>query len=124
MCPTTLSVLTQALKKLGDKAKRIQPYFITVDPARDKVDVMRDYVKYFDPRLIGLTGTPEMIRRVADQFKVKFEKGEVDPASPNQYTMDHSSSLFLMAPDGRFITKLAYGLTADALADKLNEYIR
>jgi protein SCO1/2 len=124
VCPTTLSVLTQALKKLGDKAQRIQPYFITVDPARDKVDVMRDYVKYFDKRLIGLTGTPDMIRRVADQFKVKFEKGEVDADHPNQYTMDHSSSLFLMAPDGRFITKLAYGLTADALAAKLNEYVR
>ena len=124
VCPTTLSVLTQALKKLGDKAKRIQPYFITVDPARDKVDVIRDYVKYFDKRLIGLTGTPDMIRRVADEFKVKFEKGEVDPENPKQYAMDHSSSLFLMAPDGRFITKLAYGLTADALADKLNEYIR
>ncbi len=124
VCPTTLTVLTAALKLIGEKAKRIQPYFITVDPARDKADVIRDYVKYFDKRLIGLTGTPEMIQRVADQFKVKFEKGEVDPENPNLYAMDHSSSLFLMAPDGRFITKLAYGLSPQALADKLNEYIR
>lgn len=124
VCPTALSTLTAALKKLGDKGKNIQPYFITVDPDRDTVDVMRDYVKYFDPRLIGLTGPPEMIQRVADQFNVRFEKGDVDPKDPEQYTMDHPASLFLMAPDGQFITKLAYGISAQTLAQKLIEYTR
>lgn len=124
VCPTALTVLTAALKELGDKGKNIQPYFITVDPERDTVSVMRDYVKYFDPRLIGLTGTPEMIKRVADQFKVRFKKDKVDPETPLQYTMDHPASLFLMAPDGRFITKLAYGISAQTLAQKLIEYTR
>jgi len=124
VCPTTLTVLTQALKKLGDKAKRIQPYFITVDPERDNVEVLRHYVKYFDPRLIALTGSVDMIHRVADQFKVKFEKSDVDPEHPKEYTMNHSASLFLMAPDGRFITKIAFGITADTLAQKLEEYLR
>ena len=124
VCPNTLSVVTRALKKLGRKGEKIQPYFITVDPQRDTVEVMRDYVKYFDPRLIGLTGSPEMIERVAKQFKVRFEKGKVDPEHPDQYTMDHSSGLYLMAPDGRFITKLASGISADTLAQKLIEYTR
>ncbi|HEB81884.1 MAG TPA: hypothetical protein ENJ11_03370, partial [Gammaproteobacteria bacterium] len=124
VCPNTLSVVTRALKKLGEKGEKIQPYFITVDPERDTVAVMRDYVKYFDPRLVGLTGSPEMIERVAKQFKVRFEKGKVDPEHPDQYTMDHSSGLYLMAPDGRFITKLAYGISADTLAQKLIEYTR
>jgi protein SCO1/2 len=124
VCPTALTVLTAALKQLGDRGKNIQPYFITVDPERDTVLVMRDYVKYFDPRLIGLTGTPEMIKRVADQFKVRFSKDRVDPENPQQYTMDHPASLFLMAPDGRFITKLAYGISAQTLAQKLIEYTR
>ncbi len=124
VCPTSLSTMTQALKLLGDKARDIQPWFITVDPERDKAPVVRDYVKYFDPRLKGLTGTPAMIQRLADQFGVRFEKGEVDPDDPNLYAMDHSASLFLMAPDGRFVTKFAYGISADTLAEKLREYIR
>ncbi len=124
VCPTSLTTLTQALQLLGDKAADIQPYFITVDPARDKAPVIRDYVKYFDPRLKGLTGTTAMIQRLADQFGVRFEKGEVDPDDPNLYAMDHSASLFLMAPDGRFATKFAYGISAETLADKLREYLR
>ncbi len=124
VCPTSLSTMTRALQLLGDKAQDIQPYFITVDPARDKPPVVRDYVKYFDPRLKGLTGTTAMIQRLADQFGVRFEKGEVDPDDPNLYAMDHSASLFLMAPDGRFVTKFAYGISAETLADKLREYVR
>jgi protein SCO1/2 len=124
VCPTTLSTLTRALKLLGDKARDIQPYFISVDPDRDKPPVIREYVRYFDPRLKGLTGTPAMIQRLADQFGVRFEKGEVDPENPELYAMDHSASLFLMAPDGRFVTKFAYGISAETLADKLREYIR
>jgi protein SCO1/2 len=124
VCPTSLTTMTQALKLLGDKAKQVQPYFISVDPDRDKPPVIRDYVRYFDPRLKGLSGRPEMIQRLADAFGVRFEKGEVDPDDPNQYAMDHSASLFLMAPDGRFVTKFAYGITAETLADKLREYLR
>ena len=124
VCPTSLSTLTGALKLLGPEAKRIQPYFITVDPARDKAPVLREYVKYFDPRLIGLTGSPAMIQRLADEFHVKFEKGEVDPEDPNLYSMNHSAGLFLMAPDGRFVTKFAYGISAETLAEKLREYVR
>ncbi len=123
VCPTSLSTMTQALKLLGDKAEQIQPYFISVDPDRDKPPVIRDYVRYFDPRLKGLTGSREMIQRLADAFGVRFEKGEVDPEDPNLYAMDHSASLFLMAPDGRFVTKFAYGISADTLAAKLEEYI-
>lgn len=124
VCPTSLATMTQALKRLGPKAERIQPYFVTVDPERDKASVIREYVKYFDPRLIGLTGTPAMIQRLADEFGVRFEKGEVDPEDPSLYAMDHSASLFLMAPDGRFVTKFAYGISARTLAEKLEEYVR
>ncbi len=124
VCPTSLSTMTQALKLLGPKATVIQPYFITIDPARDKAPTLREYVKYFDPRLIGLTGSPEMIQRLADEFHVRFEKGEVDPDDPGQYAMNHSAGLFLMAPDGRFVTKFAYGISARTLAGKLEEYVR
>jgi len=123
VCPTSLSTMTQALQRLGPQAQQIQPYFVSVDPARDKPPVIREYVKYFDPRMLGLSGTPAMIQRLADEFGVKFEKGEVDPKDPKLYAMNHSASLFLMAPDGRFVTKFAYGISADTLAQKLREYI-
>lgn len=121
ICPVSLMVLSQALGSMGESARLIQPYFISIDPQRDTVEHLRDYVGHFYSRLIGLTGSEAMIKRVADQFNVSFEKGEVDPSDPGLYAMDHTASLFLMAPDSRFITKFAYGISADALAKQLSD---
>jgi len=101
------------------------PYFITVDPQRDSAEVLNDYVKYFDKRIVGLTGSKQMIKRVVDQFKAKYQKVEDDNnQDPLMYVMDHTASLYLMAPDGRFITKFANGITPDVLADELAAIIR
>ena len=140
VCPTSLATLTQALKRLGEKADKgqadknqadkkladkIVPYFITVDPQRDTAKVLNDYVKYFDKRMVGLTGSEQMIKRVVDQFKAKYQKEENENGQdPLLYTMDHTASLYLMAPDGRFITKFAHGISPDVLADELAEIIR
>ena len=130
VCPTSLTVLTLALKRLGgqlskEQADKIVPYFITVDPQRDSAEVLNDYVKYFDKRIVGLTGSKQMIKRVVDQFKAKYQKVEDDKnQDPLMYAMDHTASLYLMAPDGRFITKFANGITPDVLADELAAIIR
>ena len=130
VCPTSLAVLTQALKNLGGEADKgqvdkIVPYFITVDPQRDTAKVLNDYVKYFDKRIVGLTGSEQMIKRVVDQFKAKYQKEEIEKGQdPLLYTMDHTASLYLMAPDGRFITKFAHGISPDVLADELAVIIR
>jgi cytochrome oxidase Cu insertion factor (SCO1/SenC/PrrC family)/ABC-type Zn2+ transport system substrate-binding protein/surface adhesin len=130
VCPTSLAVLTQALKHLDgetDKgqAEKIVPYFITVDPQRDTAEILNDYVKYFDKRLVGLTGSEQMIKRVVDQFKAKYQKIEGESnQDPLMYLMDHTASLYLMAPDGRFITKFANGITPDVLAVELAAIIR
>ncbi|MDH5601677.1 MAG: SCO family protein, partial [Gammaproteobacteria bacterium] len=125
VCPTSFTVLTQALKRLETQAAKLVPYFITVDPQRDSVKVLNEYVKYFDKRIVGLTGTEPMIKRVVDQFKAKYQKVENEnEQDPLLYTMDHTASFYLMAPDGRFITKFAYGISADVLAEKIVEIIR
>ncbi len=130
VCPTSLAVLTQALKRLAeqtdkDQADKIVPYFITVDPQRDTAKVINDYVKYFDKRLVGLTGSEQMIKRVVDQFKAKYQKEEIEKGQdPLLYIMDHTASLYLMAPDGSFITKFAHGISPDVLADELAAIIR
>ena len=125
VCPASLTILTLALKRLETQADKIVPYFITVDPQRDTAKVLNDYVKYFDKRIVGLTGSEQMIKRVVDQFKAKYQivenENETDPLL---YTMDHTASLYLMAPDGRFITKFANGISPDVLADELAAIIR
>ncbi len=124
VCPTSLMVMAQALKKLGPLADRIQPWFITVDPERDTQEKLAGYVGYFDKRLIGLTGSKAMIQRVLQSFGVTAEKVPDPGGDPNKYLIDHSASLYLMAPDGRYITQFAHGITPDQLAEELRRYLR
>jgi len=123
ICPTSLQVMMQALNLLGDKADLFQPYFITIDPERDTIAVMRNYVQYYDQRLIGVTGSREMIDRVAAQFKARYEKVVEDKGDPSFYLMDHTASVYLMSPEGEFITKFAHGIEPEALAEGLLEYV-
>ena len=123
ICPNTLQIVSMALDLLGDKANQIQPYFITVDPERDTVKILREYVEYFDPRMIGVTGSKPMIDNMAAQYRVKYEKVEEENSDPELYLMDHSASLYLLAPDGRFITKYVYGISAEKLAQELDRII-
>ena len=120
ICPTSLQVLSLAMDRLGEKAEKIQPYFITVDPERDTVKVMKRYIGYFSKRLIGLTGSKSMIERVAKQFNVRYEKVLEEGMEPDMYIMDHTASAYLMAPDGSFITKFAYGISPQQLVEKIN----
>jgi protein SCO1/2 len=102
VCPTTLTSVAAALDKLGPKADQIQPLFITVDPKRDTAAVVKQYAAAFSPRLIGLTGTPEQIAAAAKEYRVYYAEHRTGPG-PDDYSMDHSSVLYLMGPDGRFI---------------------
>jgi len=123
VCPTTLQVMSVALDSLGPKADMIQPYFITLDPERDTVQVMNRYINFFKIDLIGLTGSRSMTDRVAKQFRVRFEKVVEEGMDPGLYILDHTASVFLMAPDGRFITKFAYGISAKQMVEKINQHI-
>ena len=123
VCPTSLQVMTAALKKLGALREKIQPYFITVDPERDTQEILAGYVTYFDKRMIGLTGTRAMIDRLLEEFGVTAEKVPDESGDPDKYLIDHTASLYLMAPDGRFITKFAHGITPDQLVQKLRQYV-
>jgi protein SCO1/2 len=102
VCPTTLNEIADAMDKLGPVAARVQPIFITVDPRRDTPAVIKQYAANFSPRLLGLTGTPEQIAKVAKEYRVYYAEHRTGPG-PNDYSMDHSSILYLMGPDGQFI---------------------
>ncbi|MCG7987340.1 MAG: SCO family protein [Candidatus Thiodiazotropha weberae] len=123
ICPTSLQILFQALNELGAKSDHFQPYFITIDPQRDTVAVMKNYVEYYDERLIGVTGSPEMIERVASQFKARYERVEEASGGAGLYLMDHTASLYLLDPQGRFITKFAHGISPVELAAKMRDLL-
>ena len=122
VCPTELQVMAGAVSKLGAKGAEVQPIFITVDPERDTVEVLATYVKQFDPRLVGLTGTPEQIAQVAKAYRVFYQKVK-DEETSGDYTMDHSSIAYLMGPDGKFLTFFPPGVSPDEMAAKIATFM-
>ena len=121
VCPGELQLVAAALDQLGDKAEKIQPVFITVDPERDTVDQMAVYVPQFHDRLIGLTGTTKQVAAAAKAYRVYYAK--VDDPEATEYLMDHSSILYLMGPDGAYVGHFTYGLKPDELAAKISQHL-
>jgi protein SCO1/2 len=110
-CPTTLAELAAVQQRLGDKAKDLQIVFVSVDPERDTPQMLKDYLSSdgFPKGTIGLTGTPEQVAQAAKAYRAFYQKvGEGET-----YTMNHSLTVYLMGPDGRFRTAVAYGMGPD-----------
>jgi len=122
VCPTTLTNLSDALDKLGAKADRLQPLFITVDPKRDTPPVVKQYAAAFGPRIIGLTGSAEQIAAAAKAYRVYYAEHRTGPG-PDDYSMDHSSVLYLMGPDGRFIAPMRADQTGPEMAAALTKLV-
>ena len=122
VCPTTLSAVADALDKLGPMASQVQPLFITVDPKRDTQAVVKRYVSAFGPKIEGLTGTPDEIAAVAKRYRVYFAEHRTGPG-PNDYSMDHSSVLYLMNPKGGFLAPLRADQSGDEIAANLKKLI-
>lgn len=119
VCPTTLAEVSFIMKRLGPLSERLQPIFITVDPQRDTPEVLDRYTTYFHPRIIGLTGSPALVRRVADNFKVRYEQHREPGGDPNSYSIDHSAGMYLLGPDGNFVTKFAYATAPTKVAERI-----
>lgn len=118
ICPTELGKMTDALTQAGaDVAARIQPIFITIDPARDTPDVMKDYLTNFYPGFVGLTGAQAEIDAVTAAYKVYVAKIE-DP-NATTYTMDHSSYIFVMSPADKLLKMYKMSDSAAVIAADL-----
>ena len=122
VCPTTLNEVADAIDHLGAKANELQPIFITVDPKRDTPAVVKQYTAAFSPKLIGLTGTPEQIAAVAKAYRVYYAEHRTGPG-PNDYSMDHSSILYLMGPDGKFIAPVRADESGKDMAADLSKLL-
>lgn len=126
VCPTGLGKLTDALNALpADTVAKIQPLFITIDPARDTVKDMKAYVTLFHKKLIGLSGTQQQIDTVIKNFRVYAQK-QTDPKHPDDknYMMNHSSFTYLVAPDGQVIDVYSHDATAKDMAEKIKGLVK
>ncbi|HEU4622101.1 MAG TPA: SCO family protein [Burkholderiaceae bacterium] len=122
VCPTTMTAMTQVMKLLGDDAKRVQVLFVTLDPKRDTPQVLSAYVPAFDARFVGLTGSEEDIARVAKDFKVFYQKSP--GTTPETYSIDHSSAMYIFDPKGQVRLYARHGQTPELLAADIAKLLK
>ncbi|MGD9265410.1 MAG: SCO family protein [Lysobacterales bacterium] len=116
VCPTTLSIIASALKQLKPgEMESVQPIFISVDPERDRGERLTAYATYFHPGFIGITGTPEEVQKVANQYGGFFIKVESDSAL--EYLVEHTSKTYIISRDGEYVSILPHDMSSD---DALN----
>ena len=124
VCPTTLSNVAAALDVLSaDELSHVQPLFITVDPARDTVEHLAEYVGFFHPKMIGLSGGEDAIRKAAEGFSVQFFKDDMADAGKGNYYMNHTSYLFLIDAKGEVADIMSDHTTPEDLAKAVRQYI-
>ncbi|MEP2978362.1 MAG: SCO family protein [Lentilitoribacter sp.] len=116
VCPTTLYELAGWLEDLGENGKEINSYFITIDPERDTPQVMKSYVQNFTDRIVGITGKPSDVAKLARSWHVYWKK---IPLDDDDYTMDHSASIFLVDTKGHFKGTISFGESSDTAIQKL-----
>ena len=140
VCPTALTNLGEAFDILGQAADKVTPVFISVDPDRDTPAYMRESLKFFHPRMVGLTGTPEQTAAVLKSYKAFSAKAaapepeheHLEGRKPGDghthgdeydYLMDHTSIIYLMGPDGAFIGHFSHGDSPDDIAKGIRKFL-
>jgi protein SCO1/2 len=120
VCPTMLYEMGAMLNQLGDSAKDVRVFFITVDPERDTVETMRDFLANFDPRIEGLIPTPAELQKLASEFRVFYTKV---PSASSDYSMDHTASMYLFDARGRLFDTIAFGEPPEMAHEKIRKVL-
>jgi protein SCO1/2 len=119
-CPTALNDISIALSELGPKRDAVRPVFITVDPERDTPDALKAYVTSFDAPILALTGTAEQVAKAAKGYRVYYAK---HPEAGGDYSMDHSSVIYVMDPEGRFTASFTHESAPEQISERLKKLI-
>jgi protein SCO1/2 len=122
VCPTTLFEVGRAMRRLGDDASNVQPIFISVDLEHDTPEILANYVTAFHPLLIGLTGSRQQLDAVAESFNVTYGVEPASDGAAGPGSVFHSSYLFLMDRQGRFLDVFGYGAKAEVIEARVREY--
>lgn len=117
ICPLGLQTIAEAIDALGADGGKITPVFVTVDPERDTPALMKDYVAYFHPRLIGISPSVEELVVMAKAWRVKYARVEIGEGRP--YLMDHTATILLADPNGQPSGRFSHDLGGARLADKI-----
>lgn len=117
VCPTMLADLKEAMARLGERAEEVQVAFVTLDPERDTRAVLARYVPAFDMRFLGLRGSEAATAAAAGEFHVFHER--VPGATPDDYTVDHTATAFVLDRRGRLRLMIGYGAGAESMAHDL-----
>ncbi|PAP97134.1 SCO family protein [Mesorhizobium wenxiniae] len=123
ICPTTLSSIAAAIEELGPDAAKLQPLFITVDPERDTPEVMGSFTAAFDPRIVGLTGSPQQIAAVSKAYGA-YGVARQGETGGDDYLMDHGTYIYIMNPQGQFVVGLDSDTPSSGIAARLGELVR
>ncbi len=113
VCPTSMSTLSDVMEQLGTRNEHLAVLFVTVDPDRDTAKLLRDYVGFFDDRIIALRGPKAYTDHMVKAFNARYEFHVPDPAKPNEYSVDHTASIAFMSPTGDLIRRFPHGMSAD-----------
>ena len=117
VCPTTLSDLASAIRKLGEDAKRVQVIFVTVDPERDTAELLKQYVPAFHSDFMGMRGDAVQTERVLKDFKIYAQRRE--GKTPQSYTIDHNAQSFVFDREGKLRLVIGYPVVPEAVASDL-----
>ena len=122
VCPTNLSMMSNALMQLSDKElSQVQPIFISVDPKRDTMERLAEYTHYFHPSIIGASDTPEVIKELADRYGVAYQL-VVQDASATNYVVDHSSETYVIDPQGKLVERLSHAAPPAEILAAIKKY--
>lgn len=123
VCPMELSTLSRLLTSLKDKADKVQVLFITVDPDRDTPERLKEYVSFFNPNILGLTGSKQELTKVTGQYYVQNSVPRQN--SPNEhYSVDHSANLYLLNGKGHLVSIIPFGLPFEHIQQMVNFQIK
>ena len=113
VCPTSLSTIADVMEQLGDEADRLAVLFVTVDPERDTAKNLREYIHFFDKRIVGLRGPKPYTDHMVKVFNARYEFHIPDPTHPEEYSVDHTASIAFVGPDTQLIRRFPHGMAAE-----------
>lgn len=119
VCPTAMSTVADTLEQLGEDAEKLAVLFVTVDPKRDTAKDLRDYIHFFDKRIIGLRGPKAYTDHMVKVFNARYEFHVPDPDRPDEYAVDHTASIAFLDPAGYLIRRFPHGTSADQIAEDI-----
>lgn len=122
VCPTTLGDMALAYGLLGQRAERVQGILVSLDPARDTPEKMAAYLSYFEPTFIGMSGEQAEVDEAATRYGIFYERRA--GGGPNDYFIDHTSSLLLLDPQGRLRVMYPYGVAPEDIAADIEYLMR